>query len=42
MSPEVYVALNHLKDFVKREAAIMHPKLDKSLSVIEEALKAER
>lgn len=41
MEPEVYVALNHVKDFVKREAPISHPRLERSLAVIEEALKAE-
>lgn len=41
MEPEVYVALNHLKDFVKQNAPIVHPRLVKSLAVIEEALTPE-
>lgn len=38
MQPEVYVAFNHIRDFVKREAPIVHPKLERSLRVIEAAL----
>lgn len=41
MEPEVCAALNHIKDFVRFNAPIVHPKLDRSLGIIENALKGE-
>ena len=41
MEPEVYAAFNHISDFVKANAPIVHPKLDRSLGIIENALKGE-
>lgn len=41
MEPEVYAALNHIKDFVRFNAPIVHPKLTRSLNIIEDALTAE-